>query len=244
MSIPMSSWLTHASREPSSAVVAGLGEWAETAVRHARLSGQGCAFLGDAARAAIVAHTDRALHKRRQRPTFLTSVECTLPNAAGHGLRPMSTLVADDCYGPEDLLVEHVVGSALAEAILSANGGNRSAVVPIVTEAEVLDEDTFHLHHSRQIDARDSGVVLPFMIVNAESTQITEAEDREALLRAAGWTSYTFAADWDSLTEDDHVRLALLLEDVVDEIVQIKADADARVLSGPPLWPLVEIHSA
>ena len=45
------------------------------------------------------------------------------------------------------------------------------------------------------------------------------------------------------LTLDDHTRLALLMEDVLDEITQIKADAEARVLTMQPLWPLVEIRS-
>jgi hypothetical protein len=34
------------------------------------------------------------------------------------------------------------------------------------------------------------------------------------------------------------------MEDVLDEIVQIKADAEARVLSLPPLWPLVEMRAS
>ena len=63
------------------------------------------------------------------------------------------------------------------------------------------------------------------------------------MVRASGFTSYTFECDWEDFTLEDHTRLALLMEDVLDEIVQIKADAEARVSSFQPLWPLVEMRS-
>lgn len=237
-----SSWIAHASREPSASMLAGMQEWVDDAVRLAHAQTGGCIFLADEAHAAIVAHTDRAMHKRRHRPTFLVSGACSLPAHAGHGLRPMCSLIADDAYGPEALSVEHTgSGSALSEALGRATSADPSALVPVITEAEFLDEHTFHLHNSRQLEPRTNGVVLPFVKVGGKA--VADADLREGLIRAAGWASYTYECDWNNFTVDDHMRLALLLEDVVDEIVQIKADAAARILTDPPLWPLVQVRS-
>lgn len=237
-----SSWIAHASREPGAAMISGMREWVDDAVQMAAANSRGCTFLADEAHAAIVAHTDRAMHKRRHRPTFMVSGSCTLAAHAGHGLRPMSALIAYDEYGPEALLIEHTGStSPLAEAIGRATSADRSALVPVMTEAEFLHLDDFHTHQSRPLEARDSGAVLPFVLVGVDP--LADAEERESLIRAAGWASYTYECDWDNFTVDDHTRLALLLEDVLDEIVQIKADIDARMLTAPPLWPLVEIRS-
>lgn len=238
----MPSWIAHASREPGNAMITGMQEWVDDTVRLAAARDGGCSFLADEAHAAIVAHADRAMHKRRHRPTFMVSGSCSLPSHAGHGLRPMCTLITDDDYGPEALSIEHTgKTSALAEAILRATSADRSALIPVMTEAEFLETDDFQMHQSRPLEARDSGAVLPFILVGREI--VAEPEEREALLRAAGWTSYTYECDWNNVTMDDHVRLALLLEDVLDEIIQIKADIDARMMTAPPLWPVVEIRS-
>jgi hypothetical protein len=242
MTTSTSSWIAHASREPGAAMISGMREWVDDAVQVAAAKSRGCTFLADEAHAAIVAHTDRAMHKRRHRPTFMVSGSCSLPAHAGHGLRPMCSLITDDEYGPEALLVEHTGSSSpLGEAIGRATSADRSALVPVMSEAEFLHSEHFHIHQSRPLEARDSGAVLPFVLVGADP--VTDAEERESLVRAAGWASYTYECDWNDFTVDDHTRLALLLEDVLDEIVQIKADIDARMLTAPPLWPLVEIRS-
>lgn len=238
-----SSWVAHASREPSTGMIGALNEWIDDSVRLTAATNGSCPFLADPVFAGIVAHMDRALHKRRQRPTFLTSQPCGLAPTAGHGLRPMCEVIDHDSYGPEDLLVEHTgATSALAEALARATGVERSTLVPVFTEAQFMDADLFHLHTSRLLSPRDSGVVIPFMVVPSTDTP-QEADDREEVVRASGYASYTFECDWENFTLDDHARLALLMEDVLDEITQIKADAEARVLSMQPLWPLVEIRS-
>ena len=239
-----SSWVAHASREPSATMIAALHEWIDDSVRLAAATPGSCPFLADAVFAGIVAHTDRALHKRRQRPTFLASEACGLTPLAAHGLRPMCDVIEHDEYGPEELLVEHTGGaSTLAEAIARAASVERSALVPVFTESEFMDAELFHLHSSRLLNPRDSGVIIPFMIVTAAYDAL-DAEDREDVIRASGFTSYTFECDWKNFSIDDHTRLALLMEDVLDEIVQIKADAEAGVLSMQPLWPLVEMRSS
>lgn len=238
MAITTSSWLAHSSREPSEIMVQAVKEWAERVGAPVAGSHQQCPVLADVARAAVTAHVDRTMHKRRHRPVLLAADPC---EATHHGPRPMSAIVPDDIYAPEPLLLEHTGGrSALAEAINRAIANPNSALVPILSEADMLDDATFHEHHSRELDAEHGGVVLPFVIVQALPT--TDPDQREALLRASGWTSYVFECNWTNASFDDHLRLALLVEDVVDEIVQIKADADARVLSAPPLWPVVEIR--
>ncbi len=239
-----SSWVAHASREPSNTMIVALHEWIDDSVRLAAATPGSCPFLADPVFAGIVAHTDRALHKRRQRPTFLASAACGLTPLSGHGLRPMCDVISHDEYGPEDLLVEHTGGtSTLAEAIARATGVERSALVPVFTEAEFMDADLFHLHTSRLLNPGDSGVVIPFMIVPSGQSE-QDSQDREEVVRASGYASYTFECNWNDFTLEDHTRLALLMEDVLDEIVQIKADAEARVLSFQPLWPLVEMRSS
>ena len=238
-----SSWVAHASREPNAAMIHALHEWIDDSVRLAAATPGSCPFLADAVFAGIVAHTDRALHKRRQRPIFLSSQPCGLHALAAHGLRPMCDVINQDEFGPEELQVEHTGGtSTLAEAIARASGIERSVLVPVFTEADFMDADMFHLHNSRLLRPRDSGVVIPFMIVPSGHSA-EETEDREAVVRASGFTSYTFECDWEDFSLEDHTRLALLMEDVLDEVVQIKADGESRVLSLPPLWPLVEMRA-
>jgi hypothetical protein len=237
-----SSWVAHASREPNAGMIQALNEWIDDSVRLAVATPGSCPFLADAVLAGIVAHTDRALHKRRQRPTFLSSHACGLRPLAAHGLRPMCDVINHDEFGPEALLVEHTGGtSTLAEAIARAAGADRSALVPVFTESEFMDADLFHLHNARLLNPRYSGVVIPFMLVPVGDSD-QEVQDREDVVRASGFTSYMFNCDWHDFTLADHTRLALLMEDVLDEIVHIKADAEARMPSMPPLWPLVEMR--
>jgi len=239
-----SSWVAHASREPNAGMIHALHEWIDDSVRLAAATPGSCPFLADSVFAGIVAHTDRALHKRRQRPTFLSSHPCGLQPLAAHGLRPMCDVITHDEFGPEELLVEHTGGtSTLAEAIARAAGADRSTLVPVFTESEFMDADLFHLHNARLLDPRYSGVVIPFMIVPLGDSE-QEVQDREAVVRASGFTSYTFECDWQDFSLEDHTRLALLMEDVLDEIIQIRADAEERVLSMPPLWPLVEMRAS
>jgi len=224
-------------------MITALHEWVDDSIRLAAATPESCPFLADAVFAAIVAHTDRALHKRRQRPTFLSSQPCSLSVHASHGLRPMCEVIPYDEYGLEALSVEHTAGtSTLAEAIARATHAERSALIPVFTEAEFMDADLFHLHQSRLLDPRESGVVIPFMIV-PEGTSGQDSQDREDVVRVSGFTSYTFECDWDEFSLEDHTRLALLMEDVLDDIAHIKTDAEARVLNIEPLWPLVELRS-
>ncbi len=238
-----SSWVAHVSREPNSTMIQALHEWIDDSVRLAAAKPGSCPFLADAAFAGIVAHTDRALHKRRQLPLFLSSQPCGLHSKSSHGLRPMCDVITHDEYGPEELLVEHTGGtSTLAEAIARTAGVEHAALVPVFTENEFMDADLFHLHNARLINPRNNGVVIPFMIVPARGSD-DEAQDREEVVRASGFTSYTFECDWKNFTLEDHTRLALLMEDVLDGIVQIKADVESRVLSLEPMWPLVEMRA-
>jgi len=238
-----SGWVAHASREPSGTLVSALHDWIGTSIRGTSAITAACPVLSDPVLAGIVGHVDRALHKRRQRATFLTSRPCHLPPTMGHGLRPMSSLMSTDDMGPEDLEVEHV-GSAspLAEALARASSAERTALVPVFTEHEFMNSDMFHLHTSRLLDPRYSGVVIPFILVEG-SDDAQANDDREDVVRAAGYTSYTFESYWPGFSAEDHTRFALLMEDVLDEIVQIKADAEDRVLTVDPLWPMVEIRA-
>ncbi len=163
---------------------------------------------------------------------------------SAHGLRPMCDVINYDEYGPEELLIEHAGGtSTLAEAISRAAGIEHHALVPVFTESEFMDADLFHLHNARLISPHNNGVVIPFMIIPAGGSD-DEAQDREEAVRASGFTSYTFECDWENFSLEDHTRLALLMEEVLDEIVQIKAGAEAWVPGMEPLWPLVEMRAS
>ena len=154
----------------------------------------------------------------------------------------MCDVVSFDDYGPESLQVTHTGGgSTLATAIARAANSPLETLVPVFTETEFMDADLFLQHQSGLLNPRDGGVVIPFMIVPCDPSG-QEADEREDVVRVSGFASYTFECNWRDFTVDDHARLALLMEDVLDEISYIKADAEGRVPTRETLWPLVQMR--
>ncbi|MFV0285996.1 MAG: hypothetical protein ACK5IM_06335 [Demequina sp.] len=236
--IDVSAWVTHATREPSDDFLTAFDRRWRSAVTDGSAT---CAPLTDPLRSFVIAHVDRAAHKRRLRAVFV------MPGAdhdGDHGFTPMSDLVPGDMFGPQQLEVLHCGdGSPLAAALELAKTDAHVLVVPVLTERQFADIDVFDAHSASLLRPEYHGVVLPFMYAPL-AEPFDETIEREDLLRASGYGTYTVDVDFstdDAL--DVHRHLAVLLEDLCGEIAQNKADAAARVLLGAPLWPLVTVRA-
>lgn len=243
MTTPISSWAAHAGREPADVVVNAVDGWWRTA-READTPEAMCRWRGDALHSLLLVHVDRAAHKRRHQPAYISKAACGLDPAA-HGTTPMSDIIRDDSYGPQQVRIVHSdPESAVGHAIAMIKGAESTLAVALASEAEFDDPDFFDLHRASLIDPLRDGVTLAIIHVPAEGPEpADDAMARDDLLRAAGYAAYEFELDGkdDDLTV--HRMLAGLLEDIFDEIAGIKADAAARILSSNPLWPALVIRT-
>lgn len=243
MAHPISSWATHAGREPADVVVAAMDDWWQGA-REAHTPQAMCQWRGDALYSLMLVHVDRAAHKRRHQPTFVCKAKCGLADT-DHGTTPMSDIIRDDSYGPQPLRVVHSEPeSALAQAISMIRGHESTLTVAILSEAEFDDPDAFDDHRASLVNPLRDGVVLPIISVPLDEPETTDdAMARDDLLRAAGYAAYTFDLTGDDDDKTVHTTLAGLLEDIFDEVAGIKADAAARILSSNPLWPALVVRT-
>lgn len=243
MITPISSWAAHAGREPADVVVKAVDAWWR-ATREGHTPEAMCRWRGDALYSLLLVHVDRAAHKRRHQPAFISTAPCGLDPAA-HGTTPMSDIIRDDSYGPQQVRIVHSYpDSAVGHAIATIKGSESTLAVALTSEAEFDDPDSFDLHRASLIDPLRDGVALAIIHVPAEGPEPADnAMARDDLLRAAGYAGYEFELDGkdDDLTV--HRALAGLLEDIFDEIAGIKADAAARILSNNPLWPALVIRT-
>lgn len=248
----VSTWTAHAGREPSAELLRRLNGWwhvnagtAEDNLMTAPPPGA-CIWRTGPLHTLIVAHVDRACHKRRRLVTYVSREDCDATH--GHGHTPMSTIVTGDPYGPEELLIEHSVPvSSLHHAYQRASAHPDMLTVTAMTEGEFSDPEYYHEHSSKQMNPLKGGVVLPFLCVPFADTPAEEegaTADREDLLRAHGYSSYTFDVDFRRLDIDGHREFAALIDDACDDIAGIKADAAARVLTADPLWPMVVLRTS
>ncbi len=244
MTTPISSWVTHAGREPADVVVNAMDAWWRTTRENATPQAM-CRWRSNALHSLLLVHVDRAAHKRRHQPTFISKAPCGL-SPADHGTTAMSDIIRDDTYGPQQVRIIHSdPESAFGHAIAMVKGEESTLAVALASEAEFDDPNFFDAHRSSLIDPLRDGVALAIIHVTADGPESTDdAMARDDLLRAAGYAAYYLDLDG---TEDDmsvHRTLAGLLEDIFDEIAGIKADAAARVLSSNPLWPALVIRSS
>lgn len=241
MSQAISSWVAHATREPATALLEGMNDWwLDMPVGQDPLAR--CPWLSSPLHRLVLVHVDRAAHKRRHLPTFVCATTCNLTD---HGTSPVADMVRDDTYGTKPITISHVTeGSPLANAISLARGNESGLTVGVVSEPDFEDPEEFDAHRSILVNPARDGVALAVIHVamTAKETADDEAA-REDLLRATGYSMYQF----DLRAGDDpkvmHRKLAILLEDVFDEIVQIKADAAARILMNAPLWPALVLRT-
>ena len=236
--IDVTTWTAHATREPAEHFLAAIDRsWREILAA----SAGGCAWRSQRLHALVMLHVDRATHKRRLRPTFFSAGDCSVTD---HGFTPMSDIIAADAYGPELLRVVHTGDeSPLAAAIVAAKADQQVVAATVITESQFIDIDTFDEHSGSQLRPESHGAVVPFLYA-APNEDIEDAFEREDLLRANGYSTYT--VDATTMGDDPiamHRNLAALMEDVFDEIALLKADAAARILSQDPLWPLVIVKA-
>ena len=190
----------------------------------------------------VLVHVERAAHKRRHLPTFACQTMCNLED---HGPSPMSLLVSDDTYGMRPISIAHSADvSPLAHAIALARGEESTLTVGVLDEASFEDPDAFDLHRSAVIAPGRDGVTIAVIHADVDHKETADDEAaREDLLRASGYSMYLVDLRSSEDAAHMHRRLALLLEDVFDECIQIKADAAARILTVPPLWPALVIRT-
>ncbi|NTV38462.1 MAG: hypothetical protein HGA51_00670 [Demequinaceae bacterium] len=242
MSAPISSWVAHANREPSDILLEVMDSWL---TQGPRSDGDvdSCPWLSSELHRLILVHVDRAAHKRRHRPTFVSTRRCRLES---HGQGPMSSIVRDDAYGAQPLAVVHSEPeTALAHAINLVKERDFALAVAVVSESEFEDPDRFDLHRGALLSPVRDGVVLAVIHAPLRAKENLDDEiAREDLLRAAGYAAYTLDLARDEDAHHLHKRMASLLEDVFDEITQIKADAAARILSSNPLWPALVVRTS
>ena len=244
MNAPISSWVTHAGREPADIVIREMDAWWRQ-VRESRGQAALCRWRGSPLHSLVLVHVDRAAHKRRHQPTFVCKKPCGIA-VEDHGTTPMSSIVRDDPYGPQRLRVAHSdPDSARGHAIAMVKREEGTLAVALASEAEFDDPDFFDLHRASLVDPLRDGVALAIIHVPLEAPESQDdAMAREDLMRAAGYATYTIDLDGE---EDDHAmhrHLAGMLEDVFDEVAGIKADAAARILMSAPLWPAVVIRTS
>jgi xylulose-5-phosphate/fructose-6-phosphate phosphoketolase len=105
-------------------------------------------------------------------------------------------------------------------------------------------------HSNKFVDPLTDGVVLPILHLNgykiANPTVLARIPESELLelMRGYGHTPYLVSGGFDG--EDPmavHARLAATLDEVLDQIADIKAAAAAGTLEGRPAWPMIILRT-
>ena len=236
--IDVTTWTVHATREPADHFLRAMDRrWRDGLVSPATP----CAWGEDRLHGLALLHLDRAAHKRRLRTRYFAAGECDVTD---HGFTPMSDLVPDDMYGPEPIDAVHTGdASPLAAALTAVKEDPTLVASAVITESQFVSVDSYDEHSGAHLRPESHGVVVPFLYADGdESTD--DAFEREDLLRANGYATYTVDA---SVLGDDpvavHRALAGVMEDVLDEVAHLKADAAARILTQDPLWPLIVVRA-
>lgn len=238
--IDVTTWTAHATREPSAEFLASLDQrWRECTEDPAHE----CVWHSSRAHALALVHADRAAHRRRLRTQYIAHGTCAL-GRHDHGFSPMSDLIPHDQYGPELLDVIHTgKASPLAVALTTAKTDANLAVITVFTEQQFTSVDSYVDHAATHLQPEGHGAIVPFLHVKGDETD-SDAEGRVDLLRANGYTNYTVdARNIDLDPSRTHRDLAAVMEDVFDQISQLKADAAASILTRDPLWPVVLLRT-
>lgn len=231
----VTTWTAHASREPQASFLKLLDQrWRQCP----SLSDADCVWHQSPVHALVLVHADRATHRRRIRTQYFGEGTCELINE-GHGFRPMSDLMPHDQYGPELLDVVHTgEESPLAAALVAAKADPNLAAVTVFNENQFVGVDSYLDHAATELRPEVHGAVIPFIALGkCDDSRAQEVQD---LLHVNGYTSYRVQLA--SNAEDPltlHRELALVMEDVLDAIAQIKADAGERILLSNPRWPVI-----
>lgn len=105
-------------------------------------------------------------------------------------------------------------------------------------------------HSNKFIDPLHDGVVLPILHLNgykiANPTVLARIPERELeqLMRGYGHTPYLVSGGFDGEDPRDvHRRFAGVLDTALNQIAQIKADAQSGQLDGRPAWPMIILRT-
>ncbi|WP_084105038.1 phosphoketolase [Demequina sp. NBRC 110056] len=139
------------------------------------------------------------------------------------------------------------LGYALSHAYGAAFDNPDLLVATIVGDGEAETGPLATSWHSNKfINPATDGVVLPILHLNgykiANPTVLSRISDEEldALMRGYGHKPHVFVAGFDDESHESiHGRFAALLDDVMDEIAAIKAEASENPEMDRPMWPMI-----
>ena len=139
------------------------------------------------------------------------------------------------------------LGYALSHAYGAAFDNPDLLVAAVVGDGEAETGPLATSWHSNKfINPATDGVVLPILHLNgykiANPTVLARISDDEldALMRGYGHTPHVFVAGFDDESHESvHARFAALLDDVMDEIAAIKAEARENPDMDRPMWPMI-----
>lgn len=143
------------------------------------------------------------------------------------------------------------LGYALSHAYGAAFDNPDLLVAAVVGDGEAETGPLATSWHSNKfMDPLKDGVVLPVLHLNgykiANPTVLARIPESELfeLMRGYGHTPYLVSGGFDG--EDPievHKRFAITLDEVLNHIAQIKADAAAGALEGRPAWPMIILRT-
>ena len=139
------------------------------------------------------------------------------------------------------------LGYALSHAYGAAFDNPDLLVAAIVGDGEAETGPLATSWHSNKfINPATDGVVLPILHLNgykiANPTVLARIgeDELDALMRGYGHKPHVFVAGFDDEDHDSiHARFAALLDEVMDEIAAIKAEARENPDMDRPMWPMI-----
>ncbi|HLS13620.1 MAG TPA: phosphoketolase family protein, partial [Beutenbergiaceae bacterium] len=142
------------------------------------------------------------------------------------------------------------LGYSLAHAYGAAFDNPDLLVFTVVGDGEAETGPLATSWHSNKfLNPRTDGVVLPilhlngFKIANPAVLERIGESELLALMRGYGHNPHVFTAGFDDEPViETHRRYAVLLDDVLDEVAQIKANAD-RGDTSRPTWPMIILRT-
>ncbi|WP_084127841.1 phosphoketolase [Demequina sp. NBRC 110055] len=139
------------------------------------------------------------------------------------------------------------LGYALSHAYGAAFDNPDLLVAAIVGDGEAETGPLATSWHSNKfVNPATDGVVLPILHLNgykiANPTVLARISDEELtdLMKGYGHKPHVFVAGFDDESHDSiHARFAAILDDVMDEIAAIKAEAAENPDMDRPMWPMI-----
>jgi xylulose-5-phosphate/fructose-6-phosphate phosphoketolase len=143
------------------------------------------------------------------------------------------------------------LGYSLSHAFGAAFDNPDLLVAAVVGDGEAETGPLATAWHSNKfLDPAQDGVVLPILHLNgykiANPTVLARIPEEELfeLMRGYGYTPYLLSGGFDG--EDPravHERMAATIDDILDQIADIKAAAADGTLEGRPAWPMLILRT-